>query len=190
MAKKRLEHDIFGTKPRDTINSKKKGDTNERVAAKWLKKWTGEGFIRTPSSGGRRLQNASNFCGDVVCENEDFDFMFTVETKHYKNLPMPTLLRNNSQVFTIWNQAVRDSIRSGKEPMLMLRENGMPEGEFMIYWRFMLPGVFHTSTGIKVLDDDSIVSLYGYETKIVLNHWSYENIQKIFPTFELNELKL
>ena len=88
-----IETDIFGYQVAENpINSKKKGDTNERAAASWLHKWTRELFIRTPSSGGRRLENASNFCGDVVCENEDFNFPFVVETKHRKDITFSKVL--------------------------------------------------------------------------------------------------
>lgn len=134
-SKRTIETDIFGYKVAENpINSKRKGDTNERVAAKWLTEWTGVPFTRVPSSGGLRWKNSANVCGDLVCEDDNFEFPFAVETKHLKSIPMPETLRSNSIIFTILEQAKRDADRAGKKPMMILRQNGMPAGKFMIFF--------------------------------------------------------
>ena len=65
MLNRRVDTDLFGAKEQ-SINSKVKGNNNELKAAKWLTKWTGCPFTRTPSSGGLRWKNTANVCGDVV----------------------------------------------------------------------------------------------------------------------------
>lgn len=174
-----IETDIFGYPVGQVmINSKNKGDSNERQATKWLYLWTGVRFIRTPSSGGRRLENASNFCGDVVCEDETFNFIFAVETKHLKKITFDPILRSNSAIFTIWEQAKRDADRAGKLPMLMLRENGRSIGSYMIY--------FSQSVHEKVKRTGAVVvskgvnkdggRIYGYTSDDLLEKISYEKL--------------
>lgn len=132
MSDRRIEHDIFGTVPRKrTINQKQKGNTNERVAAKFLSSWTKAQFNRTPSSGGMHLKNQL-FCGDLVCITEDFFFPFVVETKHLKSLHVTEELRANSKIFTIYRQAQRDADRIGKRPLCLIRGNGMDAGQYYL----------------------------------------------------------
>lgn len=133
--KRTIVSDIFGQPIEQPINQKLKGNRNELTAAKFLHKWTGVDFVRTPSSGGRRLKNAKNFCGDVVCCDDDYYFPFTVETKHLGQITVTKTLRSNSEVFTIWRQAEADAVRASKEPMLLLRSNGMPAGTFHCFIR-------------------------------------------------------
>ena len=130
-----IADDILGSSGREkTINSKRKGNRNEIVAAKWLEKWTGQEFARTPSSGGLRWgQDASFACGDVVCKNEKFDFIFAVETKHLKAVEFKPHLSKRSKIYTIFQKAYRDAERAGKLPLLMLRTNGMEAGKFNIF---------------------------------------------------------
>lgn len=125
MGDRRIEHDIFGNDPRPrSILAKRKGNLNERAAAKFLSDWTGVQFNRTPSSGGMHLRNQL-FCGDLVCVDERFFFPFVVETKHLKNLHVTETLRANSEVFTVFRQAKRDADRIGKRPMCLIRSNRM-----------------------------------------------------------------
>lgn len=175
-----METDLMGyaIKPK-TINSKMKGNANEREACKWLKLWTGEYFARVPSSGGLRWKNNSTVCGDVVCENEAFKFIFSVETKHLKTLHTnSTKLQVNSAIFTIWRQALADAERGKKIPILMLRKNGMPLGEYYI--------VFDVDTVRKIdeeisfeyeffgLDKEYKIHLYGYKSNYVLDKIPYK----------------
>lgn len=127
-----IEHDLFGTNPRKKgINSKKKGNANELECAKFLKEWTGLEFNRVPQSGGLRWKNSEGVTGDLVCE--DRTFPFSVETKHYKKIVFKPKLPATSFVFKVWDQAQQDADRANKHPLVILRQNGMPKGEYMVY---------------------------------------------------------
>lgn len=160
--------DILGTRPSlNRINSKNKGNRNEVVAAKWLEKWTGEGFARTPSSGGLRWgADAAFACGDVVCKNQNFDFKFAIETKHLKAVEFKAYLSKRSKVYTIFQQAQRDADRAGKLPMLMLRTNGMDVGKFHIFMRSREMTAFFeaaTQQGTIKRQDEIEVMVGSYE---------------------------
>ena len=129
-----IEHDLFG-KPRrkKTINQKKKGNANELVACKVMEEWVGEPFARVPSSGGLRWKEFEGVCGDIVCENKKVKFPFSVETKHLQQVTVAYKLRENSLIYGKWKQAVRDAIRAKKEPMLLIRSNGMDKGRFYLF---------------------------------------------------------
>jgi hypothetical protein len=133
-----IESDLFGHSIRaGGINSKTKGDNNEREAARFLFLWVKKRFIRSPSSGGRRLENNSSFCGDLVCEDEKFNFVFSVETKHLKDLVLTgNMSAKRCKVLTIWEQCVTDAVRAKKAPLLMLRKNGMPKGDYVVYFEY------------------------------------------------------
>ena len=114
----------------DGINSKKKGDNNERIVASLLSEWTGVKFTRVPRSGGLDWKNNDTVYGDVVSTDRDFNFPFSIETKAYKDINVGlNTLRKNSIVFKFWQQCVWDAEKSGKIPMLLIRKNGMPKKE-------------------------------------------------------------
>lgn len=153
-----IETDIFGldTEGFENINSKQKGNRNELVAAKWLTRWTGQPFARVPSSGGLRWANTVNACGDVICTNQDFDFPFSVETKHLKRLSLPLKLKSGSKVRSIWEQCSEDALRAKKRGMMMLRRDNMKSGAFIVYFDFAIPDLDSCSYGY---------GLYGYQTE-------------------------
>lgn len=126
--------DMVGGKKQE-INSKLKGNKGELMAAKFLRRWSGMRFNRTPASGGLHWLDDSQVSGDIVAPSK-FDFPFTVEVKWYKNIPVPINdlepLRKNSRIFGFWDQAVKDGERVKRFPMLMFRSNGDPKGEFYI----------------------------------------------------------
>lgn len=162
-----IAHDIFGEPEVQPINQKQKGNTNEREAAAWLKEWTGKPFVRTPSSGGMRLLSAKNFCGDVVCADDTYHFCFSVETKHLKDLHVTKVLRANSEIYTIWQQAVADAHRASKHPMLLLRQNGMPKRTYYCFVAdsvaipIRLAGGEHISKGVGIVgfSSDSLLRI-------------------------------
>jgi len=130
---KPFKHEALGTEPyRQPINQKLKGNANERDVAKVLSDWTGARFARTPMSGGLHWDHES-VSGDVVCVTRHFDFIFSVETKHYASWHVTPILRENSAIFPVFDQALNDSLDVGKYPMLILRENGMPKMEYYIF---------------------------------------------------------
>lgn len=130
-----IEQEVFGfSNNRNTINSKQKGNTNERAAAKALESWVGVKFVRVPMSGGLRRVDTEKITGDIIIDtaDKDFYFPFTLETKHLKHITIARVLRQSSKLFTIWEQAHSDSLRANKIPMAMLRSNGMKAGEYYI----------------------------------------------------------
>ena len=179
-----ISDDIFGEGYKQPINQKKKGNRNELVVCKVLEKWTGSPFSRVPSSGGLRWKNNKSICGDVVCTDENVYFPFSVETKHLKELAVTTYLRANSKVFTIYKQAKRDAERAGKIPMMMLRCNGMKEGE---YWVFvpiepavrLLDGAPET-VGSIVDDLNRVTYLCGWRSSVLFERVTFKVVTERF----------
>ncbi len=169
MAKRTIKSDILGTKVK--INSKTKGNNNERAAAKWLKEWTGADMNRTPRSGGLRWLDSSRIAGDVVAP-KDFYFPFCVETKAYNKIEFKEVLRVNSIIGTFWVQADADARRIDKEPFLMVRENGMKSGEFIIFVgrinRIFSQWIFSTCSGGVVNSIGESETIIGYKSQDIL----------------------
>ena len=155
---------ILLPKRKASINSKVKGNLNERKVAKWLSAWTGKEFVRTPQSGGIRWQNSLglNICGDVVCTEQHHHFPFTVENKHLKGISFDTnwddYLRKNTRVLTIFKQVQRDSERDRRIPMLILRGNGMPENT---WWVFLPMYIYLQVTSLGNVKRVNISKVYG-----------------------------
>lgn len=169
MAKKRLriEHVALGVKPQ--INSKKKGNSFELVAAKFLRNWTGEDFQRTPGSGGLRWLEAARIAGDVVSPVNS-EFPFVVECKSYKDFELKVNLRKDSKIYTFWAQVKADSERAGKEPILFCRRNGMPEREFYVFVREKVWVIFRDLLAEKSKDSEAELvasTCIGSEEKIM-----------------------
>lgn len=116
------------------INSRNKGNRNERNAAKLVSEWTGRKFERTPSSGG--LQWKASFSkGDIVCTVEGHVFPFCVEVKAHREINFSHLLLpgvKNVKIFDFWYQATRDAEKCLKIPMLLMRYDGMPKEFFFL----------------------------------------------------------
>lgn len=137
MASRTAIEDILGkTAGTSSINQKQKGNVNERAAAKWLAKWTGSHFARTPSSGGLRWKNTPDVCGDVLCTDKEFPWNWAVETKHLKEFKIVPELTHRSKIATVWQQAKSDAERASREPLLMIRKNGMKAGTFYVFFNF------------------------------------------------------
>lgn len=109
------------------INSKQKGNSNERECCKSLQLWTGQPFNRVPCSGALRWKEAESIAADIICGTKDFDYPFVTETKHLKKFSYALVLRENSWAFTLWNQVMFDAIRARKLPLAMIRYNGLPK---------------------------------------------------------------
>lgn len=180
-----IKDDLFGEGYKQPINQKKKGNRNELVVCKVLEKWTGVPFSRVPSSGGLRWKNNKSICGDVVCTDENVYFPFSVETKHLKMLAVgKNLLRSNSKVFTIYKQAKRDADRAGKIPMMMLRCNGMKEGE---YWVFVPANeadiLFRRapeSMGVVTDSRGALGYIYGWKSSGLFSEVKFDDVIKRF----------
>jgi hypothetical protein len=123
-SKSMKERALGGLGSKKRVNSKVKGNRNEVAVAKALSKWTGVEFRRTPASGAIHVP-LDWLCGDVFCADKDFDFPFSVETKHYKKIT-PNMLDR------FWEQAHQDAMRIAKYPMLIYREDGMSAGTWVV----------------------------------------------------------
>jgi len=116
------------------INSRNKGNKNERIAAGLVSTWTGRKFERTPSSGG--LQWKASFSkGDIVCTVEGHLCPFCFEIKAHKEINFSHLLVpkiKNIKILEFWEQCLRDARKCNKVPILMMRYNGMPKEYFFL----------------------------------------------------------
>lgn len=129
-----MKEDLFGGGYVQPINQKKKGNSNERYVCKLLTSWTGSEFARIPGSGSLRWQNVMNICGDVLSTDPSFDFPYVVETKDLAKVHITYDLRKNSNIYTIWEQVKRDSLRAERLPILMLRQTGdIPRTKYSIF---------------------------------------------------------
>lgn len=178
MEKRRLEDDIFGFRDSTVrkINSKVKGNTNERQAAKAMELWTGVKFARTPQSGALRRVNSENLTSDIYPDTLDPDFYYpwSTETKHLKTITIQRVMNPRSAIFTIWNQVHADAKRSGKLPIALLRENMMPKGEYYVILetRFGGSGV---ATKVPTLFSGSngVHQLIGFRISHIITHLPY-----------------
>lgn len=107
------------------INSKQKGNRNERVACKFMEEWTGKDFIRVANSGGIHNE-AIWLAGDIVPVDIEFmkEFDTVVETKHLKYLGNLEGTRSNSIIPNIMRQCETDMVRVGASNCVgLLRQN-------------------------------------------------------------------
>lgn len=165
------------------VNSKNKGDCNEREAARALTEWTGYEFVRIPLSGGLGWDNRVNVCGDLISTDPEFDFPFSVETKHYRSLGLKKgvhLLRSNSVVFTFMAQCKRDAETAGKNPFLMLRENGMKQGTWYIFLpvNFSQQLTFNNYLAIRFMDKDGTIA--GFPSESFFKNINFETLKWIY----------
>lgn len=109
------------------INSRSKGNTNERRLAALFATWTKRTFARVPSSGGLSWKTA-NAKGDIICTKEGHYFPFCIEAKNYKEINFQHLLYlDNAKILEFWAQCTRDAKIANKIPILTMRYNGMPK---------------------------------------------------------------
>jgi hypothetical protein len=158
-----IADEIFGHSSRKRkINSKRKGNNNERLACVLLQDWTGYPFARVPSSGGLRWKNMASVVGDLVCTDEDVRFSFVVETKFLAQI----FTGKSSEVTTVlkvWAQAEQDCMRTkSKVPLLLLRDNGMQTGAYYV--------IFSDDTLKKIGDHVEPVTSYVREKDGLILH--------------------
>ena len=114
------------------MNSRSKGNRNERRACDLLKKWTRKKFARTPSSGGLSWKK-TNAKGDVVCIKEGHYFPFCVEVKAHREINFSHLLYDvDCKIMEFWDQCCHDAKEAKKVPMLLMRYNGLPAELFFL----------------------------------------------------------
>lgn len=114
------------------VNSKRKGNKFELSISKWLTRWTGYKFQRTPYSGANHFNR--ELASDIMCADPKHQFKckISVECKSYKEIKFEHILLGNksSDINRFWAQASRDAKRSHKVPILCMRYNAMPKDEF------------------------------------------------------------
>ena len=113
------------------INSRTKGNRNERSVAHILKGWTGYDFSRVPSSGGLHWKSA-NSSGDIICTDKTHGarFPFSIECKFHEELDLLHLLqglkgKKTNKIILFWEQALNDANEHDKVPLVFMRRNGM-----------------------------------------------------------------
>lgn len=121
-----IYEEIFGIQSNSNINSKRKGDRNEYIAAKLWTEWSGIEWHRVPRSGGLRWKSTQGTILDLIPEK---DIGIAVETKHLKRISVPKKLRSNSMIYNIWNKSLLEA--KDKVTILFLRSNGMSKNT---YW--------------------------------------------------------
>lgn len=113
-------------------NSKKKGNRFERVVAKYFTDWSGFKFGRTPGSGS--FHNNRDLGSDLICNDDKHKnkCCISIECKNYRDIRFEHVLLGNKRckIFSFWEQAFRDASRTKKFPILCMRYNSMPKGEF------------------------------------------------------------
>lgn len=129
------------------MNSKKKGNKGERVLCKWWTQWTNMEFSRVPASGGLRWKSTHATSGDIICTERPHDrrFLFSIESKNYKDINFEHLILGNKKVkiLEFWEQTKEDASRANKIPILFMRYNGMPKNIYFVIvsinlWREIL----------------------------------------------------
>lgn len=173
---KPIEEELFNIKHRSqALNSKIKGNKGELEAVKLLTAWTGE-----------KLKRVSWFVGgkgDVISDDEDFKFGFNVEVKFYKDLGLKhsaPWLRTNSCIHTFMAQCQRDAAATGKKPMLMVRENGMPKELYYIFFPITLSqqiDFFKYLAAAYMSRDKSII---GFRSDKFFEKINFETLNKIY----------
>ena len=179
-----IDTELFGIVHRPKkINSKVKGNSNELNVAHLISAWTGKEFVRVPMSGGLRWGKRIDICGDIINVDRNFDFPFSIETKHVKNLGIQdkNILRKNSVIYTYFNQCHRDADASGKRPFLMVRQNNMPKDSYYIF----LSLNFEILMKIKNYTQPIIFIPEGREKQFV---WGFKS-EYFFKEITLEQLK-
>lgn len=116
----------------ERIQSKKKGNRFERVVAKFFTDWSGFNFGRSPQSGS--FHNNRDLGSDLICNDDKHKnrCCLSIECKNYQDIRFEHVLLGNKRckIFSFWEQAFRDAKRTKKFPILCMRYNSMPKGEF------------------------------------------------------------
>lgn len=140
------------------VNSKNKGNRFERTICKWFQQWTGYEFSRVPASGGLRWKKTDNITSDITCTDPKHAkrFIFSVECKFYQDIRFEHILLGNKKckIMSFWEQALSDSSRANKIPILIMKYNNMPKGEAFF--------VVNKEVGDTIINTNSITKPYMY----------------------------
>jgi len=111
------------------INSRSKGRRGEAKACDFFHEWSGMKFVRVPASGGLRWKNTTNTTGDIIADEPNYVFPFSVEVKNMAEINFQHLIYDvKSDIKKFWSQALSDAKRGKKVPILLMRQNGKRGG--------------------------------------------------------------
>ena len=167
------------------IQSKKKGSRFERSVAKYFTDWSGFSFGRTPGSGS--FHNNRDLGSDLICndDNHKNKCCISIECKSYQDIRFEHVLLGNKscKIFSFWEQALRDANRTKKFPILCMRYNSMPRGEFFFVVNAFIAGELiniKTQTRMMVINAPEIESgpLYVFMASDIKEKVSYKKMHK------------
>lgn len=165
-------------------NSKKKGDRFERVVAKYFTDWSGFKFGRTPGSGS--FHNNRDLGSDLICNDDKHKnrCCISIECKNYQDIRFEHVLLGNKRckIFSFWSQAKRDANRTKKFPILCMRYNSMPRGEFF----FVVDSVIarelistDTNRRMMIINAPELeMPLYVFMASDIKEYVSYKKVHK------------
>ena len=162
------------------MNSKNKGSSFERLISKKISLWYSNGekddlFYRTSNSGGRftvrinKGKETSGQHGDVCSyssESELFSKNILIECKHYKDADLWSLFTESKgdNIFNWWKEAVKESVDSKTEPMLVVRQNNRP---ILLLTSTRLTKLISLSSNLtpymQILSMEMLPSVYKFE---------------------------
>lgn len=101
------------------VDSRAKGARAEAVVRDYLKKATGLGWERVPSSGA--LDPKHKLKGDLYLP--DMKNYYCVEVKHYAedHINSGLLTNKNPQLLDFWKQTVREALQVNRMPLLIFK---------------------------------------------------------------------
>jgi len=165
-------------------NSKKKGNRFERVVAKFFTDWSGFKFGRTPGSGS--FHNNRDLGSDLICNDDKHKnrCCISIECKNYQDIRFEHVLLGNKRckIFDFWKQASRDAKRTKKFPILCMRYNSMPRGEFFfVVDAFIASVIITTKTQNRMMTINAPelpTTLYVFMASDIKKHISYKDMHK------------
>jgi len=115
------------------INSRSKGRRGETMACDFFHEWSGMKFTRVPASGGLRWKNTTNTTGDIIADEPNYIFPFSIEAKNMSEINFQHMIYDvDSDIKKFWGQCWNDAKRGNKVPLLLMRYNGLKGGMFFV----------------------------------------------------------
>lgn len=165
------------------MNAKKKGNKWERMVAAWLTSWSGFKFERNRAGSGSWWSN-KDAVSDITCTDARHAHRcrISVECKSYKDIKFEHVLLGNKScdILRFWEQASRDAKRTNKIPLLCMRYNSMPKGEFFLVVDMSLAPAFYKMMGetYMTLNTNEGVSLMVFMASKVKELVDYNDLHK------------
>lgn len=166
-------------------NSKRKGSKFERIIGAWFTKWTGFRFERNRAGSGAWHSNRDSV-SDITCTDEKHAHRckISIECKNYKDIKFEHILlgNKNCDILKFWEQASKDAKRANRIPILCMRYNSMPKGEFFFVIDDKFAEVFMASelmnTRFMVLNTETY-KLYVFMASNVQQYVKYKSVHKV-----------